>query len=147
MYLFDIKHIFWSDKICYPCPVRVYCRHCSAGQPRPGCSGSIVSRPGSGCYISPARPTIKLDIAVLQLLGDRLGAIKNHSEVVPKNLKFTNCRNDRFFFEKKYVSVQELRSSFGHLKSFKILGWIQFCLVGLGLVWLVLVWFGWLGCY
>ena len=56
----------------------------------------------------------------------------------------------------KYGSVQELRSPFENPKFFKILGFIQFGLVSLGLVWLVwlgwfwvglvgfsLIWFGW----
>ena len=46
-------------------------------------------------------------------------------------------------FKNKYGSVQELRSTFGHLKSFKILCWNQFGLVGSDLFWLFLVWFCW----
>ena len=45
----------------------------------------------------------------------------------------------------KYGSVQELRSTFGHLKSFKRLAWIWFGMVWFVLVWfwLVLFWLGW----
>ena len=39
----------------------------------------------------------------------------------------------------KYGSVQELRSTFGHLKLFKDL--LELGLIGFSLVWLVLVWF------
>ena len=51
----------------------------------------------------------------------------------------------------KYGSVQELRSTFGHLNLLKdllefglvLIGLVGFSLVWLVLVWLVLVWFGW----
>ena len=50
----------------------------------------------------------------------------------------TKGRGCASLYENKYGSVQKLRSTFGQLKSFKILRRISFCLV-----WLVLVWFGW----
>ena len=95
--LYNNKYSIFIGQNLLPCPVRVYCRHCSAGQPRPGCSGSILGRSAAAAIIFSRRPTIKLDIGVLQLLSDRLCAIKNHSKVVPKNLKFSYCRKDRFF--------------------------------------------------
>ena len=55
------------------------------------------------------------------------------------------CRTYQFIaiWENKYGSVQKLRSTFGHLKSFKILDWIQFGLVGFCIVWMVFVLFVW----